>query len=131
MQQEVTKPTALPVPIQKDEFRKEDGSIFPPMTAMPITTPAPVIADANTPATQKERDAFLGRAAKLVRDKLPKGGMKDQAASNGVKDFLLKTSGKAGFKQMTAADWEKSLSVLERTATPEDAVAIVKAAIAK
>ena len=131
VQQEVTKPTALPVPIQPGEFRKEDGSIFPPMTAMPITTPAPVIADANTPATQKERDAFLGRAAKLVRDKLPKGGMKDQAASNGVKDFLLKTSGKAGFKQMTAADWEKSLSVLERTATPEDAVAIVKAAIAK
>ncbi len=131
VQQEVTKPTALPVPIQPGEFRKEDGSIFPPMTAMPITTPAPVSAAANTPATQKERDAFLGRAAKLVRDKLPKGGMKDQAASNGVKDFLLKTSGKAGFKQMTAADWENSLSVLERTATPEDAVAIVKAAIAK
>ena len=131
VQQEVTKPTALPVPIQKDEFKKEDGSIFPPMTAMPITTPAPVSADANTPATQKERDAFLGRAAKLVRDKLPKGGMKDQAASNGVKDFLLKNSGKSGFKQMTAADWENSLSVLERTATPEDAVAIVKAAIAK
>ncbi len=131
VQQEVTKPTALPVPIQPGEFRKEDGSIFPPMTAMPITTPAPVSAAANTPATQKERDAFLGRAAKLVRDKLPKGGMKDQAASNGVKDFLLKNSGKSGFKQMTAADWENSLSVLERTATPEDAVAIVKAAIAK
>ncbi|MFI5260769.1 MAG: recombinase RecT [Candidatus Paceibacteria bacterium] len=131
VQQEVTKPTALLVPIHAGEFEKEDGNRFPPMTALPITTPAPVSADANTPATQKERDAFLGRAAKLVRDKLPKGGMKDQAASNGVKDFLLKTSGKAGFKQMTASDWEKSLSVLERTATPEDAVAIVKAAIAK
>ncbi len=131
VQQEVTKPTALPVPIKPGEFEKEDGNRFPPMTPMPITTPAPVSADANTPATQKERDAFLGRAAKLVRDKLPKGGMKDKAASNGVKDFLLKTSGKSGFKQLTAADWEKSLSVLERTATPEDAVAIVKAAIAK
>ncbi len=126
-------PTQLAVPIQSGEFEKEDGNRFPPMTTTPVTA-APVAAapvNPNTPATQKERDAFLGRAAKLVRDKLPKGGMKDQAASNGVKDFLLKTSGKAGFKQMTAADWEKSLSVLERTATPEDAVAIVKAAIAK
>ncbi len=122
----------LPVPIQPDEFRKEDGSIFPPMSAAPqsITVAQPA-ASADAPATQKERDAFLGRAAKLVRDRLPKGGLKDQAASNGVKDFLLKTSGKSGFKQMTAADWEKSLSVLERAATPEDAVAIVKAATAK
>ncbi len=126
-------PTQLAVPIQSGEFEKEDGNRFPPMTTTPVTA-APVAAapvNPNTPATQKERDAFLGRAAKLVRDKLPKGGMKDQAASNGVKDFLLKNSGKSGFKQMTAADWEKSLSVLERTATPEDAVAIVKAAIAK
>jgi len=128
--QEKVTPFANTTPPPKEM----ETTVFPPMSALPKTAPAVLTtasADANTPATQKERDVFLGRAAKLVRDKLPKGGMKDQAASNGVKDFLLKTSGKAGFKQMTAADWEKSLSVLERTATPEDAVAIVKAAIAK
>jgi hypothetical protein len=120
----------LAVPIQPGEFSKQ--SPFPPMSATPqsIAVPQPA-AVPGAAATQKERDAFLERAKKLVRDKLPKGGMKDTAASGGVKDFLLKTSGKSGFKQLTASDWETALSVLERAATPEDAVAIVKAAIAK
>ncbi len=130
--QEVTKPTALPVPIQKDEFKKEDGSIFPPMTAVLCSTPAikPTTAVEDRLPLEKEHAAFLARASKLVRDKLPAGGIKGNPASDGVKAYLLKGSGKTGLKQLTLHEWERLLGVLE-AAPPEDAVAIVKAAVAK
>lgn len=107
-------------------------AIMPPMSATPqsITIAQPV-PSGDAPATRKEYDDFLGRASKLVRDKLPKGGLKDQAASNGVKDYLLKLSGKTGVKQLSAATWERLLAPLEDAVAPEDAVAIVKAVIAK
>ncbi len=132
VQQEVTKPTALPVPIQKDEFKKEDGSIFPPMTAVLCSTPAikPTTAVEDRLPLEKEHAAFLARASKLVRDKLPAGGIKGNPASDGVKAYLLKGSGKTGLKQLTLHEWERLLGVLE-AAPPEDAVAIVKAAVAK
>ncbi len=90
-----------------------------------LNTPARVSADA--PATRKEYDAFLGRAAKLVRDKLPKAGMKAPEASQGVKNYLLKQSGLTGLTQLSAATFERLLKVLEDAAIPEDAAAIVRA----
>lgn len=98
-------------------------------TVQPLVTSAsaPVAASADAPATRKEYDDFLGRAAKLVRDKLPKAGMKDAEASNGVKNYLLKQSGKTGLKQISAVTFERLLKVLEDAAIPEDAAAIVQA----
>ncbi len=91
---------------------------------LPSAQPCP---NADAPATRKEYDDFLGRAAELVRDKLPKAGMKDQEASNGLKNYLLKQTGKTGLKQLTAAQWERLLKVVEDAAAPEDAAAIVAA----
>jgi hypothetical protein len=123
----VPDPPKLAVPITPGEFQAEDGSPFPPAQPAPVTPVATVAAaDQDKPATSKEYDAFLARAAKLVRDKLPKGGMKDQEASNGVKNYLLKQTGKTGLKQISATAFEKLLKAVE-DATPEDAVAAVRA----
>jgi hypothetical protein len=43
-----------------------------------------------------------------------------------VKNYLLKLSGKRGFKQISAASFEGMLKPLEDAATPEDAAAIVR-----
>lgn len=134
----VSKPTQLAVPLQPGEFG--DRQQFKPApvspTVQPLVTPPPSSATTtvgqntgtvDTPATRKEYDDFLGRAAKLVRDKLPKAGMKDAEASNGVKNYLLKQSGKTGLKQISAVTFERLLKVLEDAAIPEDAAAIVQA----
>lgn len=103
-------------------------------TQQPVVAPLPVavspaavvVAPTGLPS-RKEYDDFLGRAAKIVRDKLPKAGMKDNEASLGVKNYLLKLAGVSGLKQIPTAVFEKLLSVLENAASPEDAAAIVKA----
>lgn len=128
----ISKPTVTLTATNTTDTAHETFA-FPPMSATPIEVTAPVVSpvDENTPASRKEYDAFLGRAAKLVRDKLPKGGLKDTAASNGVKEYMLRLSEKSGLKQLSKITWERLLAPLENAATPEDAVAIVKAAIAK
>jgi RecT family len=86
------------------------------------TTPA--LADA--PCDQATFNSFTGRAAKIVRDKLPKAGMKDSEASLGVKNYLLKVSGQTALRQIGKVTFEKLLKVLE-DGTPEDAAAIIRA----
>jgi len=143
----------LPVPIVPGEFQQEDGSRFPAVPAAVLVSsssltpppdaplpdvepppdetqvaapPAPVQnVDALIP--RPELDKYLARAAKIVRDRLPKAGLKDAEASSGVKNYLLKSSGKSGFRFISATVFETLLSALE-TGTPENAAAIVKAA---
>ena len=89
----------------------------------PAAVPAPVQnVDALIP--RPELDKYLARAAKIVRDRLPKAGLKDAEASSGVKNYLLKSSGKSGFRFISAAVFETLLSALE-AGTPENAAAIV------
>lgn len=81
----------------------------------------------DTPCTSKEFSDFVnGRATKIIRDKLPKAGVKDSKAANGVKEFLLKGSGKTVLKSISAADFERLLSALE-AGTPEETAALVTA----
>jgi hypothetical protein len=85
------------------------------------------VQNADALISRPELDKFLARAAKIVRDKLPKGGLKDAEASSGVKNYLLKSSGKSGFRFISATVFETLLTALE-AGTPENAAAIVKAA---
>jgi hypothetical protein len=91
-----------------------------------VTAETPV-QNADALISRPELDKFLARAAKIVRDKLPKGGLKDAEASQGVKNYLLKGSGKSGFRFISASAFETLLTALE-SVTPEDAAAIIKAA---
>src|ERR1019366_8282527 len=143
----------LSVPIVADEFKQEDGSRFPAVpVAVPVVpsslTPPPdaplpdvepppdeTQEHAAPPATvqnvdalipRPELDKYLARAAKIVRDRLPKAGMKDAEASGGVKNYLLKSSGKSGFRFISATVFETLLSALE-TGTPEEAAESVRA----
>jgi hypothetical protein len=100
-----------------------ETKVLPPMKATPVAT-ATVATAPSAPVTRKENDAFLQRAAKIVRDVLPKTGMKD--ANVAVKDYLLRAAGVTGLKQIDAATWDKILKVVEQAATPEDAAAIVR-----
>ena len=100
-----------------------ETKVLPPMKATPVVT-ATVVTAPSAPVTRKENDAFLQRAAKIVRDVLPKTGMKD--ANVAVKDYLLRAAGVTGLKQIDAATWDKILKVVEQAATPEDAAAIVR-----
>jgi phage recombination protein Bet len=96
----------------------------PPTTAV---QPAAPVQTGDAPATPAEYAVFINqRATKIIRDKLPKTGMKDIDCANGVKNYLVKCSGKTGLKQISKADFQRLLTVLEN-ATPEDAAAIVKA----
>jgi hypothetical protein len=138
----------LAVPIVSGEFQQEDGSRFKPVeTAVDGMTgsmlhveeptadaPLPDVAPPPAPVqnvdvliSRPELDKFLARAAKIVRDKLPKGGLKDAEASQGVKNYLLKGSGKSGFRFISSTVFEMLLAALE-AGTPEDAAVIVRSA---
>jgi hypothetical protein len=80
------------------------------------------------PATMKERDACMGRAAELIRVKLPKAGMAELDASSGVKTYLLAGTGKQSTKELTFQEWDLPLKALEN-ATPKKAAAVVRAAV--
>ena len=149
------QPAPPPVPVVPDLQQEPQTIVFPPPAppvhkvnipaptvlvvstvvpevSTPAPTPKPVSATvetavkSETPATQKEVAEFLARAAKVMRDKLPKAGMKDQEASNGVKNYLLKQSGKPTFRVISAAVFENMLKTLE-AGTPEETAAIVRA----
>jgi hypothetical protein len=86
----------------------------------------PIEPSKDAPVTAKEFEGFIGRASKIIRDKLQKAaGMKDAEASNGGKNYLLKQSGKSGLKQISPAVFERLLKALE-DATPEEAANIVR-----
>ena len=109
---------------------KMQGDITVPMKPVAVSVPVSATVEtavkSETPATQKEIAEFLARAAKVMRDKLPKAGMKDQEASNGVKNYLLKQSGKPTFRVISASVFENMLKTLE-AGTPEETAAIVRA----
>ena len=89
---------------------------------------APVSGD--VPCDSKRYGVFVNeRATKIIRDKLPKAGVKDAAVL--VKNYLLKGAGKTSLPKISAVDFERLLSALEGTAenpvTPEQAATIVSA----
>lgn len=113
-----------PVPVPKEE--KPAPVQETPKTSTVGTQTAAVVNPEETPATPAEYNAFVSqRASKLVRDKLPKGGVKEKDASNLIKDYLLKNSGKKSLRELSAPVFERLLKVLE-DATPEQAAEIVK-----
>ena len=120
-------PSQYPAPAEKPAHLVQPDVIALPPAVLVVGAPVATVSDVSAPATRKEYDAFLGRAAKLVRDTLPKAGMKDAEASQGVKNYLLKQSGVTGLKQIPAATFERLLKILEDAAIPEDAAAIVRA----
>jgi hypothetical protein len=130
----IPPPMAVPVsPVQQSQDFFSPGptpavpqvpEVVPPPTPAP---PAVVVPAGEQPATQKQIAEFLARAAKIIRDTLPKANMKDKEAADGVKHYLLTASGKSSFRVIPAEVFDKLLRVLESAATPEDAAAIVKA----
>jgi hypothetical protein len=110
-----------PVPTESSSTAPSVNIPTPQRTAAPVAETAPT---ADAPATPAEYQAFMNRAAKIVRDKLAKAaGVKNAGAL--VKDFLLKKSGKARLQQISAATFEQLIKQLE-DATPQDAAALVK-----
>lgn len=80
----------------------------------------------DVPATPTEYAVAINqRATKIIRDKLPKAGMKAQDAANGVKDFLLGQSGKKALKEISNAAFERILGQLE-AGTPEETAKLIK-----
>jgi len=127
------KPVPVPEVASQATADAAPASISTAQTVILTSAPAEVVT-AETPVqnadaliSRPELDKFLARAAKIVRDKLPKGGLKDAEASQGVKNYLLKGSGKSGFRFISASAFETLLTALE-SVTPEDAAAIIKAA---
>lgn len=95
-------------------------------TQAPVASVAVAAVSTEGLPTKKENDDFLGRATVLVRDKLPKAGMKDNEASMGMKNYLLKQAGVTGLKQIPKVVYESLLKALEDAPTPEAAAAIVR-----
>jgi hypothetical protein len=86
---------------------------------------ATVAAVGDVPCDSKRYSVFVNeRATKIIRDKLPKAGVKDAAVL--VKNYLLKGAGKTSLPKISAVDFERLLSALE-AGTPEEAAAIVTA----
>lgn len=98
----------------------------PPVAAVVV---AAATSGTDTPATSKEYSVFINeRASKIIRDKLPKAvpPLKDAAAANGVKNYLLKGADKKALNKISAVDFERLLTALE-SVTPEQARDIVLA----
>jgi sRNA-binding protein len=87
--------------------------------------PAPAV-DGEAPATPTERQTFLNRAAKIVRDTM-EGKAKVKEAGPLMKAYLIKQSGLPDLKKITAAKWEQMISELEGIADPVAVAEKVKA----
>jgi hypothetical protein len=115
----------------RGDVASDDGVAFPnqapedEIPMVPAKPASPVRTGEDAPATPTEYSIFIGRrATKIIRDKLPKAGLKDPAASNAVTEYLLKQSGKTSLKHISASTFERLLGALE-AATPEQAAEIV------
>jgi hypothetical protein len=93
-----------------------------------VAVPPKTIIDAATgdvPCDSKKYSVFISeRASKIIRDKLPKAGLRDQAASTAVKNYLLRGANKAALNKISEADFERLLSALE-AGSPEDTLGLV------
>ena len=97
----------------------------PPTTAQPLNMAPTVGADA--PATKEQRDGYLARAAKILRDTLEaKAKVKREEAGPMMKAYILKQSGAADVKKITTATWERILSALESITDPAAVAAKVR-----
>ena len=99
-----------------------------PLPTAPASSGQTAPVSGDVPCDSKRYGVFVNeRATKIIRDKLPKAGVKDAAVL--VKNYLLKGAGKASLPKISAADFERLLSALEGTpenpVTPEDAARIV------
>ena len=109
-------------------FSPLDGStvMTPEEARLPVPPPPPAPPRAgDAPADLKTFNDLTSRAAKIVRDKLPKSGMKESEASTLVKNYLLKGSGSASIRAIGATTFEKLLKNLEEV-TPEQAATTVR-----
>ena len=107
---------------------EQETRAFPPIEPPPPPpAPASPVQSTDAPADLKTFNDLTSRAAKVVRDKLPKSGMKEGEASALVKNYLLKASGSTSIRAIGAKTLEKIIQALE-SGTPEDAAAIVRAA---
>src|SRR5208337_2903553 len=106
---------------------EQETRVFPPIEPPPPhPAPASPVQNTDAPADLKTFNDLTSRAAKVVRDKLPKSGMKEGEASALVKNYLLKASGSTSIRAIGAKTLEKIIQALE-SGTPEDAAAIVRA----
>jgi|SRR5208337_2815591 len=101
-------------------------AVVHPVPSKPVVSPSVETVKTDVPADLKTFNDLTSRAAKIVRDKLPKSGMKESEASSLVKNYLLKVSGSASIRSIGALAFEKLLAALE-SGTPEDSAAIVRA----
>lgn len=110
-------PTPAPTPAPVADTPKPQVTVAQPVAAVPT---------GDEPATALQYATFVNqRATKIIRDVLPKAGMKDAEAANATKNYLLKQSGKTVLKHISAATFERLISALEN-ATPEQAAQIVR-----
>ena len=108
------------------EGESSEESVTECYSSVPNATAASPAFSEDQAATPAEYNAFVSqRASRLVRDKLPEGGMKEKEATNLMKSYLLKRSGKKNLREISAPVFERLLKLLE-DATPEQAVMIVR-----
>ena len=122
------QPTPTPIsPVTTQQVAAAPAQVaqVSPLSTAPASSGQTAPVSGDVPCDSKRYGVFVNeRATKIIRDKLPKAGVKDAAVL--VKNYLLKGAGKASLPKISAADFERLLSALE-AGTPEEAAAIVTA----
>lgn len=81
----------------------------------------------DAPANGPQFASFMSRAGKIVRDILPKTGIKEVECARLVKDWLLRRSGKEKINKIGALQFEELVSKMEALAdAPEELVQMLK-----
>jgi|SRR5579859_772585 len=115
-----TPAVAPAAPIATESVEDATNPVADPKVVQAIEAPAQDI-----PATPAEYAVFVtNRASKLLRDVL----QKSNAAKNPnqlLQDWFIKESGKASLKKISAATWERMLSMIENKPA-EEVVSILK-----
>jgi len=76
----------------------------------------------DIPANAEQFATLMSRAGKIVRDVLPKAGLKESNCGPMVGNWLLKQSGKPKVNKISAAKFDELLSRLEAVASDPEAV---------
>ena len=119
----VVLPAAAPVPTPAAPEPQTPVTTAPEAPVSPVSSPE----TSYRPATADERRLWITqKATKIIRDKLPKAGMKN--AGDVIKNYLLKGSGQTVLNNVSCADLVRLIHPLE-DATPEAAAEIIKAAL--
>ena len=110
-------------PAEKQDIQGAMERDRDPVPAAPVTEP---VVDAEAPASPTERQTFLNRAAKIVRDTM-EGKAKVKEAGALLRSYFAKQAGVTDLKKITAAKWEQMISELEGIADPMAVAEKVKA----